>query len=73
NLIALPVAAMGLLSPTVAGAAMAASSISVVLNAFLLTRWKPHLPDMLVPEDSNDPCRTQETPTQRGDKPETPC
>ncbi len=36
NLIALPVAAMGLLSPTVAGGAMAASSVSVVVNAFLL-------------------------------------
>ena len=43
NIIALPVAAFGLLNPTVAGAAMALSSVSVVLNAFLLTRWKPKL------------------------------
>jgi len=45
NVIALPVAAMGLLSPAVAGGAMALSSISIVLNAFLLTRWKPHKPE----------------------------
>ena len=41
NLVGLPLAAFGLLSPVVAGAAMALSSVSVVSNALLLTRWKP--------------------------------
>ena len=39
NLIGLPLAASGLLSPAVAGAAMAMSSVSVVSNALLLKRW----------------------------------
>jgi P-type Cu+ transporter len=39
NIIAMPVAAMGLLNPVIAGAAMAASSLSVVLNALRLRRW----------------------------------
>lgn len=38
NAIAIPLAAIGLLHPIVAGAAMALSSISVVLNALLLRR-----------------------------------
>jgi len=41
NVVGLPLAALGFLSPVVAGAAMAASSISVVSNALLLRRWKP--------------------------------
>lgn len=36
NLIGIPLAAMGYLSPVIAGAAMAASSVSVVSNALLL-------------------------------------
>ena len=32
---------MGYLSPVIAGAAMAFSSVSVVSNALLLKRWKP--------------------------------
>ena len=35
-----PLAAVGLLSPVLAGAAMALSSVSVVTNALLLKRWK---------------------------------
>ena len=41
NLIALPLAAFGYLSPTVAGAAMALSSVSVVVNSLWLRRWHP--------------------------------
>jgi len=41
NAIGIPLAAFGLLSPVIAGAAMALSSVSVVGNALLLTRWKP--------------------------------
>ncbi|QGZ29926.1 heavy metal translocating P-type ATPase [Stutzerimonas stutzeri] len=41
NLVGIPLAAFGFLSPVVAGAAMALSSVSVVSNALLLRRWKP--------------------------------
>jgi P-type Cu+ transporter len=41
NVIGIPLAAMGWLSPVIAGAAMAFSSLSVVLNALLLRRWRP--------------------------------
>ncbi|HSV47221.1 MAG TPA: copper-translocating P-type ATPase, partial [Ramlibacter sp.] len=40
NVVGIPLAALGLLSPVVAGAAMALSSVSVVGNALLLKRWK---------------------------------
>jgi Cu+-exporting ATPase len=41
NVAGIPLAALGFLSPVVAGAAMALSSVSVVSNALLLKRWKP--------------------------------
>jgi Cu+-exporting ATPase len=41
NVIGLPAAALGLLNPMIAGAAMALSSVSVVSNALLLRRWRP--------------------------------
>jgi P-type Cu+ transporter len=44
NVLGIPLAAFGLLSPVVAGAAMALSSVSVVTNALLLKRWRPPTP-----------------------------
>ncbi len=41
NILGIPLAATGMLSPVVAGAAMAASSVSVVSNSLLLRRWRP--------------------------------
>ena len=43
NLVGLPLAAMGLLNPALAGAAMALSSVSVVTSSLQLTRWRPTL------------------------------
>ena len=40
NVAGIPLAAMGYLSPVVAGAAMALSSVSVMANALLLKRWR---------------------------------
>ncbi len=52
NLIGIPLAAMGFLSPIIAGAAMAFSSVSVVMNALLLKRWRPHTRDQSGHTDS---------------------
>ena len=41
NVLGIPLAALGMLNPVFAGAAMAASSLSVVGNALLLRRWRP--------------------------------
>jgi Cu+-exporting ATPase len=53
NVVGIPVAAMGLLNPVLAGAAMALSSVSVVTNALLLRRWAP------APRANPEPVSTQ--------------
>jgi Cu+-exporting ATPase len=40
NVIGVPLAAFGILSPAIAGAAMALSSVSVVSNSLMLRRWR---------------------------------
>ena len=40
NVVGIPLAALGYLSPVIAGAAMALSSVSVVANALTLRRWR---------------------------------
>ena len=39
NILGIPLAALGLLNPVLAGAAMALSSVSVVSNSLLLRKW----------------------------------
>jgi P-type Cu+ transporter len=41
NVLGIPLAALGFLSPVIAGAAMAMSSVSVVGNALTLRRFRP--------------------------------
>lgn len=41
NVLGIPLAAFGLLSPVLAALAMALSSVSVIMNALLLNRWRP--------------------------------
>ncbi len=41
NSLGIPAAVSGLLSPIIAGSAMAFSSVSVVLNALRLRKWQP--------------------------------
>jgi Cu+-exporting ATPase len=41
NVLGIPLAALGMLNPVIAGAAMAMSSVSVVSNSLLLKNWKP--------------------------------
>jgi Cu+-exporting ATPase len=54
NMIGIPLAAAGLLSPVIAGAAMAMSSVSVMANALLLSRWSPRSAEAHPAEDAPD-------------------
>ncbi len=62
NVLGIPLAALGLLSPVVAGAAMAASSISVVGNALLLKRWTPRALGLAPGHDDAAPPRLGRAP-----------
>ena len=53
NTAGIPLAALGYLSPVLAGAAMALSSVSVMSNALLLGRWRPPAADAAAPERSD--------------------
>ncbi|GAA3958564.1 heavy metal translocating P-type ATPase [Allohahella marinimesophila] len=55
NVVGIPLAAFGFLSPVVAGAAMAFSSVSVVSNALLLKRWKPAREEAEARDPANPP------------------
>ncbi len=41
NAVGIPIAALGYLSPVLAGGAMALSSLSVLANALRLSQWRP--------------------------------
>lgn len=51
NVIGIPLAALGYLSPTLAGAAMAMSSVSVVSNSLWLRGWRPSFEAARSPEN----------------------
>ncbi|QDK44677.1 copper-transporting ATPase [Bdellovibrio sp. ZAP7] len=54
NLVGIPLAALGLLNPVIAGAAMAFSSVSVIANALLLKTWQPESAKNLTVSMSNN-------------------
>ena len=55
NVVGIPLAACGLLNPVIAGAAMAFSSVSVVANALLLSRWRSSVDTASAPRPAERP------------------
>ena len=53
NILGIPLAALGMLSPVIAGAAMAFSSVSVVTNALTLRRWRGAADSQVQPETTD--------------------
>lgn len=53
NVVGIPLAALGGLSPMLAGAAMAFSSVCVVTNALWLSRWRPATPGISADRTQN--------------------
>ena len=54
NVLGIPLAALGMLDPVLAGAAMALSSVSVVGNSLLLKRWRPQRHDFVNKKSSEE-------------------
>ena len=72
NIIGIPFAALGMLSPIIAGAAMAFSSVSVVTNSLSLKRYDPNQSRVTIDaaEEWKLPDKTDEQPlhnNQKGD------
>jgi Cu+-exporting ATPase len=62
NIVGIPLAAFGLLSPVIAGAAMALSSVSVVSNTLLLRRWQPPRPPGRGTPSAGEPAAARASP-----------